>query len=134
MSKKFFVYGTLKKGGRFAHSFDQFRTSSRVATLKGFDLFGVGANGCAGFPGIIKGDGEVIGELHEYDEKSIKEVFSHMDMIEGYKEEYPETSLYLRDTAQVTLEDGTVEEANIYIFNQEVQDNYPRIDSGIWPI
>ena len=48
MTNKFFVYGTLKVGGRFAKSFDNLRSSFTEARIEGFDLFDLG-----NFPGIV---------------------------------------------------------------------------------
>jgi len=134
MSDKFFVYGTLKKGGYFAKQFDELRTNSKVAKLKGFDLFKIGGGNNSWFPGIIEGKGTVIGELHEYDKEHIKRVFKHMDAIEGYSEKYPVDSMYRREKAVVELEDGSKEEANIYIFNSKIPKGYPQVKSGDWPV
>ena len=131
---KFFVYGTLKVGGFFAEAFDELRTECKNAKLKGFDLFKIGGGSSSWFPGIIKGKGEVIGELHAYNKDYIKEVFANMDAIEGYNEKDPARSLYRREKAVVELEDGSTEEANVYIFNNKMPKEFPKIESGIWPI
>lgn len=131
---KFFVYGTLKVGGYFAESFDGLRTDCQIAKLKGFDLFKIGGGSLSWFPGIVEGKGEVVGELHTYKEEHIKEVFTHMDAIEGYDENNPARSLYRREKAVVTLEDGSIETANIYIFNSKIPKEYPKINSGKWDI
>lgn len=131
---KFFVYGTLKIGGRFAASFDKVRVSSEVAKLKGFDLYGIGSGKTASFPGIVKGKGTVVGEIHEYPKDHLEEVTHYMDMIEGYSEKNEDKSLYLRRKAQVELEDGSTEDAYVYIFNQKIPDSYPLIEDGIWKI
>lgn len=134
MTKKFFVYGTLKVGGRFAAMFDDTRTSSKKAVLKGFDLYGIGPGKTAGFPGIVKGKGKVHGELHEFSDKVLSEVTEAMDRIEGYDENYEKGSLYLRKTTEVELEDGTKEEAFVYVFNQRIGKDYPLLKEGVWKI
>lgn len=134
MNNKFFVYGTLKIGGYFAESFNKVRKNSTEAKLKGFDLFKIGSGNNSWFPGIIPGEGEVIGEVHEYAEEHIKDVYSHMDAIEGYSETNPEASLYRRELMTVELEDGSTETVNVYVFNREIEKDYPKVKSGVWPV
>lgn len=133
MSDKFFVYGTLKVGGYFAGAFDKLRTNCQPAKLKGFNLFRIGGDG-SWFPGIVRGDGEVTGELHSYDDEYFNLVRNHMDAIEGYNPKSPKNSFYRRTTAIVELDDGTEEEAIVYIFNDEIKDDYAQLKSGVWPI
>lgn len=124
-SKKFFVYGTLKVGGYFSHGLNPFRKSSIRATIKGFNLYDLGA-----FPGILPGDGEVFGELHEYDEYD--KVLAIMDHIEGYNG--TEDSLYMREEVEVELEDGETETALVYVFNQEDPPEATKIKNGTWKV
>lgn len=77
---KLFVYGTLRKGGRF----DMFLDTAKYigeATAKGFQLF---TNG--DYPMIVPGDGVVHGEVYEIDEKT-HEFMDIMDLEYGYKSE-----------------------------------------------
>lgn len=127
MTKKFFVYGTLKDGGHFASDFDEFREKTEVAELKGYDLFNLGW-----FPGIIPGNGKVVGELHEY--KNHDEVQEKMDRIEGYNPNNEEDSLYLRKEASVTTESGEKTDATIYVFNKEPGIMSERIEGGVWDL
>jgi len=121
----FFVYGTLKIGGRFAYDFDKYRITSQTATLKGYDLFNLGW-----FPGIIPGKGEVIGEVHEY--KHADHVKNHMDAIEGYSSRNKDNSLYVRKETVVLTEDGKEIKANIYVFNQNIPDDAKKFEGGVW--
>jgi len=125
---KFFVYGTLKIGGGFAKQFDSVRKSSTKAVLKGFDLYGIGASGSAGFPGIVPGDGEVHGEVHEFSKDKLVMVTRNMDYIEG------EGNLYFREEHNITYADGTEELVNVYVFGPKMHPDYPKIESGIWEI
>ena len=134
MCDKFFVYGTLKVGGYFAKKFDALRTSNKPAKLKGFDLYRIGSSTDSWFPGVIPGDGVVTGELHEYDKKATKEVLTGMDRIEGFDPKNPKHSFYRREIVKVTLEDGTEEDANGYIFNSKMPKEYPKVKSGTWTI
>ena len=59
---KFFVYGTLKVGGRFATRFDHLRRQSVKGVVEGMTLYNLGW-----YPGIKPGKGVVCGEVHEYD-------------------------------------------------------------------
>ncbi len=122
----FFVYGTLKVGGRFAKQFDSARLNSVKAEVEKFDLFDLGS-----FPGIKPGTGKVVGELHEY--KDPEKVTHSMDMIEGYQPELRD-GMYLRRRVQVKTEAGEIKEANIYVFNFKVPKHAKKIESGCWPL
>lgn len=124
---KFFVYGTLKEGGRFAKNFDNERKSSCVGIVHNMNLFDLGW-----FPGIRPGDGEVIGEVHEYDRED--EVLAAFDRIEGFSADDPENSLYLREEVEVELPDGDTTKAVAYVFNRDVSAEAKKIESGVWEI
>lgn len=132
MTNKFFVYGTLKIGGQFSKDFDIIRLSSEIAKLYGFDLFNIQGQ----FPGIVPGEGIVIGELHVFPREVITEVTKIMDYIEGYspQTEYDKENFYLRKMLPIVLEDGTEELANVYIFNQKIEKSFKKINSGIWEL
>jgi gamma-glutamylcyclotransferase (GGCT)/AIG2-like uncharacterized protein YtfP len=125
-TESFFVYGTLKVGGRFAQQFDDVRVSSVKAEVEGFDLWHLGS-----FPGIKPGAGKVIGELHEY--KDPEKVTRRMDSIEGYMPDIKD-GMYLRKRVSVKTEDGGIKEANIYVFNLKVPPRAKKLDSGIWEL
>lgn len=129
---KFFVYGTLKEGGYFAQHFNKVRKSSKWAKLKGFNLYKIGHGKASWFPGIVEGDGDVIGEIHEYDRE--KDVLAAMDSIEGYRESDPKGSFYMRRELEVELKDGSIEKAYVYIYNEELDSSWPQLENGIWPI
>jgi len=132
MSKKFFVYGTLKVGGRFAPSLDHLRKSVKTASLSGFDLFGVAAmkGWPPDYPAAVKGGGEIKGEVHEFTDDV--EALGILDSIEGYDDRDPEGSLYIRSEVEVTLGTGGKETAFVYLFNRDIQDHYPRMEE--WKI
>lgn len=120
----FFVYGTLKKGGKFAPQFDEFRVNSMEAELEGYDLFNMGW-----FPAIFPGKGKVIGELHEY--KDPINVENTMDFIEGYHSETGR-GMYIRKRASVKTRDGKFFAANIYVFHKDPSEFAEKIVSGVW--
>jgi len=130
---KFFVYGTLKVGGYFAKQFDYTRKSSKVATLHNHDLFVVG-NVPSQFPGAVPGKGSIIGEIHEFALNQVMPITTCMDMIEGYSKKCEYESLYLRRILSVELEDGSLVDANVYLFNRPIKKQYKKIESGIWEI
>ena len=132
MTDKFFVYGTLKEGGYFAKSFDTVRKSAQKATLAKHDLFRIGGGASSWFPGIVPGEGTVIGEVHEYDHT--EQVLEEMDRIEGYNKKQPERSFYMREIKEVELDDGTKVRAYVYIFNNEIPKHYEKVESGDWEI
>lgn len=123
---RFFVYGTLKVGGRFAERFDPLRVSSVKAEVEGYDLFDLGS-----YPGIKPGSGKVIGELHEYQEP--ERVTKAMDSIEGYHPDLKD-GMYLRRRVPVKTEDGEIVEANIYVYNFRTTDRAKKIESGVWKL
>ena len=125
-TKLFFVYGTLKRGGTLASGFDSSRISSEKATIHNMNLYQLGW-----FPGIVPGDGQVIGELHEY--KDPDEVVQAMDMMEGY--DGTENSLFTRELAEVITSTGKKIEAIVYVFNKGKKEVFGNlIKSGIWDI
>jgi gamma-glutamylcyclotransferase (GGCT)/AIG2-like uncharacterized protein YtfP len=117
----FFVYGTLKVGGYYAGSFDKVRKSVHKAVAENKSLFSVHGN----FPAMVPGEGQVHGEVHEYDD--VASVILAMDRIEG------EGSLYARRRGLVTLEDGREVEANYYEFLHPT-DKLEKIENGVWEI
>lgn len=127
MTDAFFVYGTLKVGGRFAEHFDGVRTKSTPVTIDGFALYSLGW-----FPTVVREEGSVVhGEIHEYTDSDM--VLRHFDHIEGYTGD-PEYDLYNREQIQVTLPDGETCTAYIYIFARELPANAKRVDNGVWPV
>jgi gamma-glutamylcyclotransferase (GGCT)/AIG2-like uncharacterized protein YtfP len=123
---RFFVYGTLKVGGKFAEYFDDYRLTSTKAVLKGHDLYNLGW-----FPGIKEGTGKVHGELHTYD--NVGFVTKELDRIEGFNKLSESGSLFVRKRLPIETDDGVVE-ANVYVFNRDLDKNCRLISDGIWEI
>lgn len=118
----FFVYGTLKIGGVYAKHFDKFRVSSKSATINNMNLYKIGY-----FPGVIPGNGVVVGELHEYKNPEI--VTTYMDQIEGY--DGSKQSLFRREYRTVVTKSGKKVKANVYIYNYKASCT-KQINNGIW--
>lgn len=129
MLNKFFVYGTLKVGGYFAGQFDEKRVSSQKALINGFNLYDLM------YPAVVKGDNVVHGELHTFNSEDVKEVLQGFDMIEGFNEKDRRGSLYLREVIAVVMENGKIEEAYAYLFNDNLTHYKDKIvESGIYEL
>lgn len=126
---KVFVYGTLKEGRPLDRKgLADKRTSVKAATIEG-SIFKFKH---AGFPTIkLDGKGFVIGEVHTFPEKHMKEVQQAMDAIEGYNRHHPDQGLYNRHEIKATLKDGKVVTAWAYEYNGKV-DQELRIEEGVW--
>lgn len=121
----FFVYGTLKVGGRFAERFDKFRVSVKNGTLKNVDLFDLGS-----FPAIIDGTNKVFGEIHQYEqEETVLKIF---DTIEGYNRNKESESFYIRKEVTVETDDGKEVRAIAYFMNGRVPQSARQVTSGTW--
>lgn len=109
MPQYLFVYGTLCKG------------LSRSSALR--ESCYLGPAFCAGrlcdlgsFPAMVAGHGRVVGEIYRIESDSI---LKHLDAVEGYDENDPQGSLYLRKkmSAQL-LSTGEYLESAAYMFNR----------------
>lgn len=77
------------------------------------------------YPGLVLGDGMVIGELYRMTDLSI---FNMLDTYERFDPNNQRKSLYLRTKVALINPD---QHAWIYIYNQSV-DSAERIESGDW--
>lgn len=123
-----FVYGTLRKRDCRAGVLDGYECVAEEAFLQGFDMLHLG-----GFPGIVPGEGIVKGELYEIDD----EILRRLDGIEGFREDDPKHSLYLREKVAVDVydeeeEETTYEDVFTYVFNREPGQRATIIESGDW--
>jgi gamma-glutamylcyclotransferase (GGCT)/AIG2-like uncharacterized protein YtfP len=105
-----FVYGTLRKGDSRFGVLDECPVIAEVAFLDQFEMLHLG-----GFPGIVPGNGRVRGEVYEIDE----DILAQLDGIEGYYEDDPKGSLYLRQTVFPFHDDGgSIGETLTYVYNE----------------
>lgn len=103
---KVFVYGTLMKGNSNYESFLADADFIGEFVAKGFALYDLGS-----YPGIIHSEiDKVKGELYSIDSN----VLSELDMLEG------EGNLYIRKLISVVNDNNEVQEAYIYVYNQDV--------------
>lgn len=124
-----FVYGTLREG---FFNFDRIlkgrTTDIKPATLEGYDMLNLGA-----FPGIITGDNVVHGELISINPNVYLQTLQILDKLEGYDPSQKGKSLYHREIQRVKLEDGTVADAYVYIYNRKQGiTGFSPIESGNW--
>ena len=112
---KIFVYGTLRKGECRNYLLEDYRFLG-YAKAKGFLFYNIGA-----YPGMVEGDGEVVGEVYEIHESLLEK----LDLVEGVPD------LYRRELIEVSLENGQTISAYAYIYNRKI-DNKLLIPSGDW--
>lgn len=111
MTHNLFVYGTLMEGFYNNRFLPQGAERVGVGTIAGM-LLDLGS-----FPGLkrypVKGAcvGTVKGEVYRVAD------FDSTDKLEGYRPDEPKRSFYVREVVQVTLEDGTVIDAQTYVYN-----------------
>jgi gamma-glutamylcyclotransferase (GGCT)/AIG2-like uncharacterized protein YtfP len=121
---KFFVYGTLKKGGRLSGGVAKYLKNVEKGIIRG-KLYNVGA-----FPAVILGgETSVKGEIHEFE--SPEAVHKLLDRIEGCYGNDP-NNLYNKEQVEVLTQEGT-ETCYVYEFNRPVE-KLPVIESGEWEI
>lgn len=128
-----FVYGTLRKGDSRSGVLDGCKRLHEVAFADGFQMLNFG-----GFPGIVPGNGRIVGEIYEVDEATL----SRLDAIEGYREADPENSLYIRQEIDAYYEDGgSIPGPNgeggrilTYVFNEQADRlrRFEVVESGDW--
>jgi len=124
MTDLVFFYGTLMTGfdrpGRseLQHLLSPIGHGSIAAAL--FDL--------GFYPAAVPAeDARVVGEVHRMADS--ESVLAVLDEIEGYSVSEPDSSLYTRSEAPVTLEDGRVVRAWTYFYNAPLG-KAERIESG----
>lgn len=124
-----FVYGTLINGfGNYGYFLKGNTIDEQEATAEGFQLYDV-ANG--GFPGIIKGEGTVKGQLMYFSDYEFENVLKQLDRLEGYRPDSGNHSMYIREEVTVKNQLGEPVQAWMYLWNNRVR-KQTRITSGCW--
>lgn len=116
-----FAYGTLRQGDCRYGLTSLIKLVHEEAYLKGFDLLNLGP-----FPGVVHGTRVVRGEVHLYS------TYDELDQIEGYREDKPEASMYIRKNVIVEGPTGQEVQAAVYVFNADPNRRYHVIESGDW--
>jgi len=117
----FAVYGLLRKG---ASGFAEFGLARAFRPLGPCRIPGV-IHDLGGYPGLVAGQGEVIGELFEVTDVS---VIARLDAFEDYDPHKPEGSRYLRRRIRLLSPDA---EAWVSVWNRPVS-GFARVESGDW--
>src|SRR4051812_42734321 len=122
---RFFFYGTLMSREGRGSAIDQLAHPVSPALLRG-DLYSVHGS----FPAYVEGHGLIVGELWEAnDESDVPAILPRLDAIEGYCEQRPETSMYLRvERALVAPQDTVV---YTYLWNGDPS-RLEKIPRGDW--
>lgn len=125
MSEHVFFYGTLmtpfnRPGRQRVESKLVFAGRGRIRAA----LFDLGI-----YPAAVPTDDDslVSGEVYALSDPVA--VLAALDELEGFRPNEPEHSLYLRVLADVTLEDGRVQQAWVYFYNAPLG-RAQRIESG----
>ena len=125
MTRKFFVYGTLRgagiRGGMLEET--EYLGEARVPG----EMFSLGA-----FPAVrLSEDGEVVGEVFEASEKDFPGLKAQLDWVEGVA-----GGLYKCKEVDVLMkESGDTVSCLIYVAGPRIADgldDHPRIESGDW--
>jgi gamma-glutamylcyclotransferase (GGCT)/AIG2-like uncharacterized protein YtfP len=119
MKKLCAVYGSLKKGYSNHDLFlGRAKYVGKTITEPRYTMYSLG-----GFPGVIEnGDTAIHLEVYEVTEEEDREIES----LEGYREETPQYSFYLKK--EINTKFG---KASIYIFNKKA-DELPVVKTGNW--
>lgn len=113
-----FVYGTLRKGGHYHRAIEGAPFVGKATTTG--KLYNMGR-----FPAAVFGEPGIIhGEVYEVSASMI----DVMDGIEGYYENRPEASFYVRRKIPVTMQGGETTEA--WAYECDKVDGKPEIPSG----
>ncbi|MFC4735792.1 gamma-glutamylcyclotransferase [Bacillus daqingensis] len=117
---KLFVYGTLMTGEGNHFFLRRAKLLNRQARVNG-SLYDTGL----GYPALVRGAGEVWGELYAITSSQLPAI----DELEGYQDGRT-WNLYSRETVDAFTENGT-ERALVYYYNKPVKAE-KRIASGSW--
>ena len=111
--KRIFVYGTLKSGFGLNPYMNNFKLLG-IGKLKGFDMY---SNGY--FPMIVKGKGEVVGEVYEIENGETE--IAVLDKIEGA---YNRTKIKAKLNKNFT-------DVEAYIYKGDAT-NLQQVKNGVW--
>ncbi|MGL5694577.1 MAG: gamma-glutamylcyclotransferase family protein [Peptostreptococcaceae bacterium] len=128
---KVFVYGSLRSDMfNYEIYLDGKVTNNEKSTIDG-DLFHIDNKG---YPAVVPGDGEVVGELMEF--KDFEGTLKELDELEAYEEGKEDENEYNRKVVDVKLEDGSTEKAYYYEYNPPADynkdDKLIEVKSGDW--
>ncbi|QIW24991.1 gamma-glutamylcyclotransferase [Sulfolobus sp. S-194] len=106
-----FVYGSLRYGFELHHLLENSRFVG-LAYTEGYKMYDLGS-----YPGVVKGDGIIYGEVYEVDDNTIL----LLDKVEDYRGRPDD--LYIREKTKVYFDDKrrySLSDVYIYIYNQDI--------------
>ncbi|MGL5347540.1 MAG: gamma-glutamylcyclotransferase family protein [Peptostreptococcaceae bacterium] len=129
--EKVFVYGSLRSDMfNYKVYLDGKVEENKKGTIEG-DLFHIENKG---YPAVIPGDKEVVGELMTF--KDFEATLGELDELEAYEKGAEDENEYNRVVVDVTLEDGTSEKAYYYEYNPPAdynkEDELIPVENGDW--
>ena len=129
-SLPFFVYGTLKKGGRNECVWPDRNAFVQPARLANACLYDFGP-----YPCLVEGDDIVEGELWTVESSLYEATLRVLDELEGFNQ--GGANLYVRKVVECNIGSGCVR-AFAYFFNQPLTEQFARIpadENGVvrWP-
>lgn len=126
----FFVYGDLKKGNIHYNKIMKSEVERVVkAELRNHDMYSID-----NYPGVIKGDGVVQGEVIFVNPQKYLSIIQELDNIKEYNVSQKRKSPFLREIKRVVMEDGKKIDAYVYTFNERFLKDNDQIKSGDWDI
>lgn len=122
-----FVYGTLRPGGWYHSLISSFVKAIEPGWLDGMALFHVRER----YPGIVRGEGHVLGELLTLDPDRLTLAISLLDELEEYYGPGDPRNEYERELVTVRKESGELTQAWVYRWLGPVA-GCPRVPDGDW--
>lgn len=123
MGERVFVFGTIRREQPRHYLLGNAKFID-YATLEGFELYYIYNM----FPGIVEGDGKVIGEVYELPEDDLYKLDEAEDAISIKN---VEIGLSRRIKVKVKTQSGQILDAWCYVFIQDIE-NSTKIPSGDW--
>lgn len=123
MSERVFVFGTIRKDQPRHYLLGNAKFID-YAILEGFELYYIYNM----FPGIVEGNGKVIGEVYELSEDDLYKLDEAENAVSIKN---IEIGLSRRVKVKVKTQSGQILDAWCYVFIQDIEDS-PKIPSGDW--
>ncbi|HSP22657.1 MAG TPA: gamma-glutamylcyclotransferase family protein [Planococcus sp. (in: firmicutes)] len=119
-----FVYGTLKKGGKYHFYLGEAALVAEHAMANG-TLYDTGM----GYPAMVKSaQGEIQGQVYDIPE----ELWPAIDDLEGWHTNQAETDLFDKQTTEV-FANGEVMKTIVYVANAKLPLK-EKVETGVWDV
>jgi gamma-glutamylcyclotransferase (GGCT)/AIG2-like uncharacterized protein YtfP len=124
----FFVYSNLRTGYKENKDFFGGKIEKVVlATLSNYDMYE-----CDGYPGVISGDRDVVGELIYVEATHYLTILKELDSLHQYSIGKKSKSLFFREIIKVELEDDSLVDSYVYTLNSKLYKDLDLVKSGDW--